>query len=134
HFGTRCSIPISSRNSMDSGISSSNTVTIPAVTVVSIASFTYLLISAFLVGFKSDQIVLVALFNVLFYASAITRKFITGFSIFVVYWIIYDYMKAFPNYEYSTVHIADIYNFEKHLFGVHSQGKLLTPNEYWRFN
>jgi hypothetical protein len=119
---------------MDSGISSSNTVTIPAVTVVSIASFTYLLISAFLVGFKSDQIVLVALFNVLFYASAITRKFITGFSIFVVYWIIYDYMKAFPNYEYSTVHIADIYNFEKHLFGVHSQGKLLTPNEYWRFN
>jgi hypothetical protein len=113
---------------------SSNAVTVRAVTIVSIASFAYLLFSAYLVGFKSDQVVLVVLFNLLFYASAITRKFITGFSIFVVYWIIYDYMKAFPNYEYSSVHIQDIYNFEKHLFGIHSQGKLLTPNEYWRFN
>ena len=119
---------------MDSDTSASNAVTVRAVTVVSIVSFAYLLFSAFLVGFKSDQVVLVVLFNLLFYASAITRKFITGFSIFVVYWIIYDYMKAFPNYEYSTVHIADIYNFEKHLFGIHLQGKLLTPNEYWRFN
>lgn len=119
---------------MDIDTSSSNTVTIRSVTVVSIASFAYLLFSAFLVDFKSDQVVLVLLFNLLFYASAVTRKFITGFSIFVVYWIIYDYMKAFPNYEYSAVHIADIYNFEKHLFGIHSQGKLLTPNEYWRFN
>lgn len=119
---------------MDIDTSSSNTVTIRSVTVVSIASFAYLLFSAFLVDFKSDQVVLVVLFNLLFYASAVTRKFITGFSIFVVYWIIYDYMKAFPNYEYSAVHIADIYNFEKHLFGIHSQGKLLTPNEYWRFN
>jgi len=119
---------------MDIDTSSSNTVTIRSVTVVSIASFAYLLFSAFLVDFKSDQVVLVVLFNLLFYASAVTRKFITGFSIFVVYWIIYDYMKAFPNYEYSAVHIADIYNFEKHLFGIHSQDKLLTPNEYWRFN
>jgi inositol phosphorylceramide synthase catalytic subunit len=119
---------------MDSDTSSSNAVTIRSVTVVSVVSFAYLLVSAFLVDFKSDQVVLVVLFNLLFYASAITRKFITGFSIFVVYWIIYDYMKAFPNYEYSAVHIADIYNFEKHLFGIHFKGNLLTPNEYWRLN
>lgn len=119
---------------MDSDTGSGNAVTVRAVTVVSIASFAYLLFSAYLVGFKSDQAILVVLFNLLFYASVITRKFITGFSIFVVYWIIFDYMKAFPNYEYSTVHIADIYNFEKYLFGIHSQGKLLTPNEYFRLN
>ena len=119
---------------MDSDTSSSNTITIRSVTVVSIASFAYLLFSAFLVGFKSDQVVLVVLFNLLFYTSAITRKFITGFSIFVAYWVIFDYMKAFPNYEFSTVHIADVYNFEKHLFGIHYLGKLLTPNEYLRIN
>jgi len=119
---------------MDSDTGSSITVNIRSVTVVSIASFAYLLFSAFLVGFKSDQVVLVFLFNLLFYASAITRKFVTGFTIFVGYWIIFDYMKAFPNYEYSTVHIADVYNFEKHLFGIHSQGQLLTPNEYLRIN
>ena len=70
----------------------------------------------------------------LFYASAITRKFILGFTIFIVYWIVFDYMKAFPNYNYNPVHIAELYNAEKHLFGIHFNGKLLTPNEYWLAN
>ncbi|MGZ3871653.1 MAG: phosphatase PAP2 family protein [Mucilaginibacter sp.] len=43
-------------------------------------------------------------------------------------------MKAFPNYNYNTVHIGDLYNAEKHIFGIHFNGKLLTPNEYWRLN
>jgi hypothetical protein len=43
-------------------------------------------------------------------------------------------MKAFPNYNYNTVHIAGLYNLEKKLFGIHFHGKLLTPNEYWRAN
>jgi inositol phosphorylceramide synthase catalytic subunit len=119
---------------MDNDTGHGNTVTIRSVVVVSIVSFAYLLFSAFLLGFKSDQVVLVLIFNSLYYLSAITRKFILGFAIFIVYWIIFDYMKAFPNYDYNTVHIADIYNFEKHLFGINSQGKLLTPNEYWRIN
>jgi hypothetical protein len=111
-----------------------NTVNLRSVVVVSIVSFAYLLFSAVLVGFKPDQVVLVLIFNSLYYLSAITRKFILGFSIFIVYWIIFDYMKAFPNYNYNTVHIADLYNAEKHLFGIHIQNKLLTPNEYWRIN
>lgn len=105
-----------------------------SVAIVSVLSVLYPLISWAIVGFKTDQLVLVGLFNLAFYASAISRKFIVGFSIFIVYWIIYDYMKAFPNYNYSTVHIADLYNFEKHLFGINVNGKILTPNEYWRFN
>ncbi len=60
----------------------------------------YLLLSIWLVGFKTDQLVLIAIFNAMYYSSGITRKFITGFSIFVVYWIIFDYMKAFPNYTF----------------------------------
>lgn len=57
-----------------------------------------------------------------------------GFTIFIVYWIVFDYMKAFPNYNYNPVHIAELYNAEKHLFGIHFNGKLLTPNEYWLAN
>lgn len=110
------------------------TVNGKTVAIVSALSVIYPLISWLVVGYKIDQLVLVALFNLAFYASPITRKFIVGFSIFIVYWIIYDYMKAFPNYNYSMVHIADLYNFEKHLFGININGKLLTPNEYWRFN
>jgi hypothetical protein len=52
----------------------------------------------------------------------------------VVYWIIFDYMKAIPNYTVSHVHIADLYNFEKRLFGINFNGARLTPNEYWRIN
>lgn len=99
-----------------------------------IISGVYLLISYFLVGYKSDQLILLLIFNTLYYALPITRKFILGFSIFIVYWILFDYMKAFPNYIYSNVHIAELYHAEKHFFGIHSNGVLLTPNEYWRIH
>jgi inositol phosphorylceramide synthase catalytic subunit len=89
----------------------------------------YLLVSFFLIGFKTDQLVLAAIFNLFYFASAISRKFILAFSIFIVYWIIFDYMKAFPNYTFNEVHIGDLYNAEKGLFGIGTQK--ITPNEYW---
>ncbi|WPV00916.1 phosphatase PAP2 family protein [Mucilaginibacter sp. cycad4] len=110
------------------------TVNVRSIIIVSLLSIAYLAFSTFLIGYKPDELTLVVIFNVLFYASAITRKFILGFTIFIVYWIIFDYMKAFPNYNYNPVHIAELYNAEKHLFGIHFNGKLLTPNEYWLAN
>src|ERR1700712_3859322 len=83
-------------------------------------SLGYLLLSKILIGFKPEQLFLVFLFNILYYLSRITRKFIIGFSVFIVYWIIFDYMKAFPNYRYNTVHIGSLYQFDKSVFGVHS--------------
>ena len=112
----------------------SNKITVKSVIIVLAVTCAYLLLSWWLVGFKSDQLVLAAIFNSMYFISGITRKFILGFSIFIVYWIIFDYMKAFPNYNYNTVHIADLYNLEKHIFGIHFNGQLLTPNEYWRVN
>jgi hypothetical protein len=105
-----------------------------SVTIVLAITAFYLLLSTLLVGFKTDQLFLAGIFNAAFFLSSISRKFIIGFAIFIVYWVIFDYMKAFPNYNYNTVHIADLYNLEKHLFGVHFNGKLLTVNEYWRIN
>ncbi|OCX52815.1 PA-phosphatase [Mucilaginibacter sp. PPCGB 2223] len=107
---------------------------VKTVLVTSAISLAYLVISYSLVGYKVDQLVLIAICNGCYYISATSRKFILGFSVFVIYWIIYDYMKAFPNYNYATVHIGDIYNFEKGLFGININGKILTPNEYWRYN
>lgn len=104
------------------------------IAVVTFLSIAYLVLSHFLIGFKSDEVVLVVIFNVLFYLAPITRKFIVGFSIFIVYWIVFDYMKAFPNYNYNTVHISGLYNFEKSLFGIHYHGTLITANEYWLYN
>src|ERR1700738_1158349 len=81
-------------------------------------SVLYLILSALLIGFKKDQLFLVGVFNVLFYLSGPTRRFILGFSVFIVFWVIFDFMKAFPNYRYNTVHIESIYKAHKHLFGI----------------
>jgi len=117
-------------NAVNDGIK----INIRSVAIVLLVTVFYLLVSVLLVGFKTDQLFLAGIFNAAFFLSPISRKFIIGFSIFIVYWIIFDYMKAFPNYNYNTVHIADLYNAEKHLFGIHFNGGLLTPNEYWRAN
>jgi hypothetical protein len=105
--------------------------TVLFITAVTIG---YLILSYFLIGFKMDQVWLALLFFTSYFSSRITRKLITGFSIFIIFWVIFDYMKAFPNYLYNTVHIESLYNAEKKLFGITSNGGVLTPNEYWLVN
>jgi hypothetical protein len=119
---------------MGDSLGASVSVNAKSISVLTFLSAAYMLLSCFLVGYKGDEVVLIVLCNSLFYISPATRKFILGFAIFLVYWIIFDYMKAFPNYNYNTVHIAGLYNFEKNLFGIHYQGKLITVNEYWQIN
>ena len=101
------------------------------VLTLSVLSVGYLLLSFVLVGFKPDQLFLIGLVNGLYFASNQTRKFITGFSIFLIFWIVFDYMKAFPNYQYKPVHIESLYLLEKKLFGISVGQSILTPNEDW---
>jgi len=98
-------------------------------------SAAYLLVSYFLIGYRPEQLFLVVLCNTLFFASLVTRSFVVAFSVFVIYWIIFDYMKAFPNYRYNSVHIESIYNAEKNIFGIKTNdGNTITPNEYWQLH
>ncbi|BAV08715.1 PAP2 superfamily protein [Filimonas lacunae] len=101
------------------------------ILITTAVSVGYLLLSYILIGYKTEQLFLVLLFNALYYISKGTRRFIIGFSIFIIFWILFDYMKAFPNYRYNTVHIKSIYDAEKALFGIMQGGAVLTPNEYW---
>lgn len=119
---------------MGNNVSHGITVNPRSVIVISVLSIAYLVLSYYVVGFKGDQVVFVSAANVLFYMSNGTRKFLMAYLTFVVYWIIFDYMKAFPNYNYNTVHILDLYNTEKHLFGIHTAGGILTPNEYLKLH
>jgi hypothetical protein len=100
--------------------------------LATVFSVLYLVLSAWLIGYKTDQLVLVLLFNFLFYLSGTTRRFILGFSVFIIFWILFDSMKAFPNYRFNTVHIQSIYQAEKNIFGIRDKaGVVLTPNEFW---
>ena len=119
---------------MDATVDTRSAFQLKNILTVTFLSVAYLFASYWVVGFKSDQVVLVVIFNACYYSSALTRKFILGFSVFIVYWILFDYMKAIPNYKFNPVHIADLYNHEKSIFGINVNGKTLTPNEYWRLN
>lgn len=99
--------------------------------ITSLISILYIVICKLLIGYKPEQMVLIAIFNLLYYLSFPTRKFISGFSIFIIFWIIFDFMKAFPNYLYNNVHIESLYNAEKKWFGIHLYNTILTPNEYF---
>jgi len=80
---------------------------------------------------RSDQLFLTGFYLLLFYGNEKTRKFIIGFSIFIVYWIIYDSMRILPNYEVSPVRIQEPYLLEKSLFGISINDLIYTPNEYF---
>ena len=108
-----------------------NSISLKSIIFLSIASILYLILAAIFLGFKTDQLFIVAFVNIPFYASASSRKFILGFSIFVIFWIIFDFMKAFPNYNFASIHIEDLYNREKKWFGINDNGIMLTPNEYF---
>lgn len=97
-------------------------------------SVVYLLLSHFLIGTMPEQLILVAFFLGMYYLSRSTRHFITAFAVFIVFWILFDYMKAFPNFQYNTVHIQDLYQADKHLFHVQDAGRLLSANEYWQYH
>lgn len=104
------------------------------VLIVLAIAVAYLLLSYWLVGFHTDQLVVAGMFTAMYIISGATRRFALGFSIFIIYWIIFNYTKAFPNYWVNGVHIADLYATEKSLFGVQMNGVTVTPNEYWQAN
>lgn len=81
-------------------------------------------------GMNTEHYALVVLWFTAFYAHEKSRRFILGFSIFIVYWIIYDAMRILPNYEVNYVHIIEPYQLEKAWFGISSLNGILTPNEY----
>ena len=103
----------------------------PGVWLIPALTLTYALLSYWLLGFHAEQLVLVGLVNGCYFASGFTRRLITGFSIFLVYWVLYDYMRLFPNYDFRAVDVASLYFTEKSLFGITSHGQVLTPNEFW---
>ncbi len=96
-----------------------------------IASMLYLLWTYFFVGFRSDHVFILGICLLAYFAHPVSRKIFIGLSVFIVYWLIYDSLRVIHNYEVNTVHIKDLYDAEKSLFGIRYNGELLTPNEYF---
>ncbi len=99
--------------------------------LVIILSVIYFLFVKFTSGLRSDHIALIVLVNSCFYISHFTRRFIIGMGIIIVYWIIFDSMKVWPNWAFNDVDILPLYNLEKSIFGIQNGNEILTPNEYF---
>ncbi len=79
---------------------------------------------------RQEHILLVIIWWTMYYASDKTRRFAMAYSIFIIFWVLYDAMRAVPNYTVNTAHIKEPYEFEKSWFGINDSGILRTPNEY----
>lgn len=106
----------------------------PGSVILTIVSVGYLVAMSFLTGLRVEHWIIVMAFNILFYAGKGTRRFILGFAIFAVFAMLYDFMRAFPNYLYHSVDIFGLYDLEKTLFGVTVHGIRLTPSEFFETN
>ena len=102
--------------------------------IIPLLSAIYLILAYITTGIRNDHLLLVTIVNASFFISDLTRRFITGFSIFVIYWILFDSMKLWPNWSFAEVDILPIYNLEKNWFGIMHEGVLLTPNEYFNLH
>lgn len=86
--------------------------------------------AVFVVGLRSDHHILVAILSVTYFAGEGSRKALYGFLPFVIYWILYDSMRVYPNYMVNDVHINEPYEIEKSWFGIQTETGVLTPNEF----
>jgi len=99
--------------------------------IVPALSILYLLLTWVTIGLRNDHYMLIVLVNALYFSHESSRRFLYGFSIFIAYWILYDYMKLLPNFQFRPVSIRGIYELEKSIFGVHENGSVVTLNEYF---
>ena len=94
-------------------------------------AFLYLLWIVVVVGLRSDHLIFIALCLVLFFASEMSRKVFLALFFFVVYWVIYDSLRIYPNYDFNPVLVQEPYDIEKSLFGFLYNGQIITPNEFF---
>jgi hypothetical protein len=86
------------------------------------------------VGLRQEHIAMFSIITIMYLAHEKSRQYVLAFVAFITYWTLYDSMRVIPNYEVNPIHIIEPYNFEKHLFGVSTEGGVLTLNEYSKIN
>ncbi len=100
-------------------------------TLVVILSLLYLGLSSLLVDLRIEHWLIIGVYNLCFFTGAKNKKFILAFTIFLVFGMLYDLMKACPNYRINQVDISSLYHFEQTVFGFTWNGHFLTPNEFF---
>ncbi len=104
------------------------------ISTVLIVSVLFIAFQTLVVGLLPAQVVMVVLFNVLFFAHPTSRKVAMMMIPFVIFEISYDWMRLYPNYRANPIDIRGIYEAEKALFGITAEGTTLIPCEYFNLH
>jgi len=59
-----------------------------------------------------------------------SRKLLTAMLPFILFGIIYDNLRYFPNYEFNDIDIAGLYNAELSLFGIGEEASQVIPSAW----
>jgi hypothetical protein len=91
----------------------------------------YLLLVSLFIGLRNDHLILVIVILISYFANPISKKILLSIIFFILYWVIYDATRIYPNFEFNPVNIQEPYEIEKALFGISGSEGILTPNEYF---
>ena len=91
----------------------------------------FLVFQITVVGLLPAHLVMVGLFNLLFFAHPVTRQLAVFMIPFILFEISYDWMRLYPNYKVNPIDIEGIFNAEKDLFGISMNGQTVIPGEYF---
>lgn len=102
--------------------------------IVLTGSIAFLLFQWLVVGLIPAQVLMVFLFNLLFFAHGLTRKLAMALLPFILFEICYDWMRLYPNYRVNSIDIQPIYEAERALFGISTAEGVLIPGEYFNLH
>lgn len=81
-------------------------------------------------GLRVEHITSITVLVLMFFIGKTTRNLVLGFGFFILYAILYDSLRVWPNSQFNPVHIIEPFNLEKTLFGLNLNGTEVIPSEY----
>ena len=92
----------------------------------------YLIVLYFFIGWRNSNFLIVVLILLAYYLWEESRRLVLGMFPMIIYMILYDSIRAVPNYTFREVDIERVYHLEKKWFGIKTVDGLVTPNEYFQ--
>lgn len=94
----------------------------------------YLIANTFLIGFSISTILVTMFVWLIFNMSVSVRKLIVAFLPIILFVLIYDFMRVYPNFMVNPIDTKGLYDLEKRLFGIETLSGTLIPSEYFNIN
>ena len=101
-----------------------------AITEIVISAI-FLVFTAVFVGLRTEHVVGVVVFSLLYFASSKLRKLAVAMLPFIIFGISYDWMRIVPNYTVNPIDTRPLYEAELALFGITSNGSAMILGEFF---